>query len=149
MSLNKVQFIGHLGKDPEVRYLPNGQAVCNFSVAASERWKDKEGEQQERTEWLRCNAWDKLAEICGEWLKKGSLVYVEGKLQTRQYEKDGVTHYVTEARIDTMRMLGGRPEREGGAAPAPRAAAPAPRPAASKPAQQSRGFDDMDDDIPF
>lgn len=151
MSLNKVMFIGHLGRDPEVKYLPSGAAVCNFSVASSERWKDKNsGEMQERTEWLRCNAFERLAEVCGEYLKKGSLVYVEGKLQTRQYEQDGATKYVTECRLDSMKMLGGRQQGGEGEAPAPqqRAAAPAPQ-RQQAPAKSSRGFEDMDDDIPF
>jgi len=149
VSLNKVQFIGHLGRDPEVRYTPSGDAVCNFSVAASERWKDKtSGEQQERTEWLRCQAWQRLAEVCGEYLKKGSLVYVEGKLQTRSYEKDGVTHYVTECRLEQMRMLGGRRDDDGGShESAPPAASRAPARQASR---SSAPADDIpDDDIPF
>lgn len=155
MSLNKVMFIGHLGRDPEVRYMPNGDPVCNFSVASTERWKNKDGEPQERTEWLRCQAWQKLAEICGEWLKKGSLVYVEGKLQTREYEKDGVTHYVTECRLESMRMLGGRRDDDEGGQGQQRSAAPAPAPRPAGGGQQrpapksSSGFDDMDDDIPF
>lgn len=132
--LNKVQFIGHLGRDPETRHMPNGTAVCNFSVASSERWKDKQGEQQERTEWLRCSAFDRLAEICGEYLRKGSLVYVEGSLQTRKYEdKDGTERYVTECRLREMKMLGGKPEREEAQPPARPRAAAAP----------------FDDDIPF
>lgn len=152
MSLNKVMFIGHIGRDPEIKYLPNGDAVCNFSVASSERWKDKAtGEMQERTEWLRCNAFQRLAEVCGEYLKKGSLVYVEGKLQTRQYEQEGVTKYVTECRLDQMKMLGGRPQQEGeGAAPAQQRQAAAPAPQRQQaPAKSRGGFDDMDDDIPF
>lgn len=140
MSLNKVMFIGHVGKDPEVRYLPNGDAVCNFSVASSERWKDKAtGEMQERTEWLRCNAFQRLAEVCGEYLKKGSLVYIEGKLQTRQYEQEGVTKYVTECRLDQMKMLGSRPQQDGDA----------PEQRQQAPAKSSGGYGDMDDDIPF
>lgn len=152
MSLNKVMWIGHLGKDPEVRYLDNGDAVCNFSIASSERWKDKNsGEMQERTEWLRCNAFQRLAEVCGEYLKKGSLVYIEGKLQTRSYEQDGVTKYVTECRLDSMKMLGSKPQGdEGGEQRQPRAAAPAPqRQQRQPPTKTSGGFDDMDDDIPF
>lgn len=151
--LNKIQFIGHLGRDPETRYLPDGMAVCNFPVASSEKWKDKHtGEKKERTEWLRCNAFDRLAEICDEYLKKGSLVYVEGKLQTRKYtDKDGIERYATECRINEMKMLGGRPENE-----EPQAARPARREPAreggapkSPPARSAGGFEDMDDDIPF
>lgn len=151
--LNKVQFIGHVGRDPEIKYLPNGDAVCNFSVASSERWKDKSsGEMQERTEWLSCSAFQRLAEVCGEYLKKGSLVYVEGKLQTRKYEdKDGVTKYITECRIDQMKMLGGRDREgggEGGEQRQQRASAPAPQ-RQQAPAKSGGGYDDMDDDIPF
>ena len=164
--LNKVQFIGHLGRDPEVRYLPNGDAVCNFSVASTERWKDKStGEMQERTEWLRCNAFAKLAEICGQYLLKGSLVYVEGSLQTRKWvdKESGQEKFATECKLVGMKMLGGKAEgAEGGAqgagrpataspgraAPAAssRSARPAAKPAA---AATGTGFDDMDDDIPF
>lgn len=147
MSLNKVMFIGHLGKDPDVRYLPNGDAVANFSVASSERWKDKNsGEMQERTEWLRCNAFQRLAEVCGEYLKKGSLVYVEGKLQTRSYEQDGVTKYVTECRLDQMRMLGGRQQGGEDATPDPQQRTSAPAPQRQQPRPPAN---DMDDDIPF
>jgi len=158
--LNKIQFIGHLGRDPEVRYLPDGMAVCNFPVASSEKWTDKHtGEKKERTEWLRCNAFDRLAEICGEYLVKGSLVYVEGKLQTRKYtDKDGIERYATECRINEMKMLGGRPENaeqntrapEQRRDPAPRAEpGQRPRPASQAEPRQSTGFDDMPDDIPF
>lgn len=155
--LNKVQFIGHLGRDPEVRYTADGAAVCNFSIASTERWKDKgSGEKKERTEWLRCSAFDRLAEICGEYLATGSLVYVEGQLQTRKYEKDGVDRYVTECRVQSMKMLGERPEREEEQQPQQpqRRSAPSEsqRPAQrqQKPAgKTSTGFDDMDDDIPF
>lgn len=156
--LNKIQFIGHLGRDPETRYLPDGMAVCNFPVASSEKWKDKStGEKKERTEWLRCNAFDRLAEICGEYLKKGSLVYVEGKLQTRKYtDKDGIERYATECRVHEMKMLGGRPENEeqntGRQAPQqarePEQRRPAPQRSQPEP-RQSTGFDDMEDDIPF
>lgn len=151
--LNRIQWIGHLGKDCEVRYMPNGTAVANFSVASSEKWKDKNsGEQMERTEWLRCNAFERLAEVCGEYLKKGSLVYVEGNLQTRKYtDKDGVERYATECRAQSMKMLGGKRDDDGdGHAPAQR------REPTAAPATQQRqapksgtGFDDMDDDIQF
>lgn len=156
--LNKIQFIGHLGRDPEVRYLESGVAVASFSVASTEKWKDKtSGEKMEATEWLRVSAFDRLAEVCGEYLAKGSLVYVEGQLKTRGYtDKDGNERTVTECRLQSMKMLGGRPQQEGGQAAAPAqqqrpAAAPAQRPAPAPrpPARQSGGFDDMDDDIPF
>ncbi len=106
-SLNKVQLIGNLGKDPELKYTPSGVAVATFSIATSESWKDQEGNQQEKTEWHNIVAWRKLAEICGEYLKKGKKVYIEGKLQTRNYEKDGVKRYVTEIVADQLIMLDG------------------------------------------
>lgn len=104
-SLNKVMLIGNLGKDPELKYTPSGVAVATFSIATSESWKDQEGNAQERTEWHNIVAWRKLAEIVGEYLKKGKKVYVEGKLQTRNYEKDGVKRYVTEIVADQVIML--------------------------------------------
>ena len=108
-SVNKVILVGALGRDPEVKYMPNGEAVANFSMATSENWKDKSGAKQERTEWHNIVAYRKLAEIMGEYLKKGSPVYIEGKLQTRKWEKDGVTRYTTEIIADSMQMLGSKP----------------------------------------
>jgi single-strand DNA-binding protein len=134
-SLNKVQLIGHLGKDPELKYTPSGVAVANFSIATNESWKDQEGNLQERTEWHNIVAWRKLAEICGEWLKKGKRIYIEGKLQTRSYEKDGVKKYITEIVADDMIML------DGGT---PRAAAEPD--AAQAPAEDQGG---SDKDLPF
>ena len=169
-SLNKVQIIGNLGRDPEVRYTPNGNAVCNVSVASTRQWKNKEsGEKQEETEWHRVVFYDRLAEIAGEYLKKGRSVYVEGRLKTRKWtDKEGKEQYTTEIVATEMQMLGGREGMGGGAADdrggeeyagggggggAPqRAPAPASRPApASKPAPKpsATGFDNMDDDIPF
>lgn len=146
--LNKVMVIGHLGKDPEVRYTGNGTAVASFSVAATERWK-KDGEQQEHTEWFNIVAWQRLAEICGEYLKKGSLIYAEGKLRTRKYEdKDGNTKYITEIVIDTMKMLGPKPESERDTRTHSERKAES-RPASRPRSQTGTGFDDMDDDIPF
>ena len=160
-SVNKVIIVGNLGKDPEVRYMPSGSAICNITVATSRQWKDKtSGERQEETEWHRVVFYDRLAEIAGEYLKKGRPVYVEGRLKTRKWtDKDGVEKYTTEIVAAEMQLLGGREgmggghagdEGGGGAAPAPRSApaprAPAPRQA---PAKSSTGFDDMDDDIPF
>lgn len=151
-SVNKVILVGHLGRDPEVRYVGD-EAVCNFSIATTEKWKSKSGELMEATEWHRISAWGRQAEIVGEHLRKGSQVYIEGKLQTRKYEKEGVEKSSTEIRMTDMKMLGGRPDSQGqGAAPAQRQAStaqrqqPAPRPAT---AAASSGFDDMDDDIPF
>jgi len=108
-GINKVIIVGRLGQDPEVRYTPDGTAVANFSVATSEEWKDKgTGEKKERTEWHRIVAWRRLGEICGEYLSKGRQVYIEGRLQTKQWEKDGVTRYSTEIVASNMQMLGSR-----------------------------------------
>jgi len=155
-SVNKVILIGNLGRDPEVRYMPSGDAVANLNLATTEKWKDKNGEQQEQTEWHRVAFFGRQAEICGEYLKKGSSVYIEGRLQTRKWtDKDGVDRYSTEIRGDRMQMLGGRggavgepPARES-MAREPEAATSAPgegKPAGSK---KPANFDDMDDDIPF
>ena len=153
-SVNKVILIGNLGRDPEVRYTPGGSAVCNVSIATTRTWKNKEsGEKQEETEWHRVVFFDRLAEIAGEYLKKGRSVYVEGRLKTRKWQdKDGVEKYTTEIVATDMQMLGSR-EGMGGASAEEHGegrAAPAPRAGASKPAAKSAtGFDDMDDDIPF
>ena len=137
-SVNKVILVGNLGRDPELKYLASGDAVCNFSIATSETWKDKAGEKQEATEWHRISAFGKLAEICGQYLKKGSTVYIEGSIKTRKYQKDGVDHYATDIRADRMQMLGSK------SAPsdAEEQPAPAPAKAASK-------FDSLEDDLPF
>jgi single-strand DNA-binding protein len=148
MSLNQAQIIGHLGKDPEVRYLPSGEAVANFSIATTEKWKDKAtGEPREKTEWHRISVFGRLAEIVGEYLKKGSLVFVQGKLETRKYtDAQGVERYSTEIRAETMKMLGGRQEGERSA---PQRQAAPQRQQAPAAAPASSGFNDMDDDIPF
>lgn len=142
-SVNKVIIIGHLGKDPDTRYLPNGDPVCNISVATSESWKDKTGEKQEKTEWHNVVMYRKLAEIAGQYLTKGALVYIEGRIQTRKWQdKEGRDRYTTELISDRMQMLGsasvGAPrEQRGNSQEAP---------------QQSSGprsyFDDFEDDIP-
>ena len=148
-SVNKVILIGNLGRDPETRYMPDGGAITNISVATTDTWKDKQGEKQEKTEWHRVAFFGRLAEIAGEYLKKGSQVYVEGSLRTRKYDKDGQTHYSTEIRGDVMQMLG---RREGGGEPRSqpamdsKAAEPRSAGAAKKPAGK---FDDLEDDIPF
>ena len=112
-TINKVILIGRLGQDAELKYTPSGVAVATFSIATNENWKDKEGGDVEKTEWHRIVAWRKLAEICGEYCKKGQLVYIEGKLQTRTWDdKNGVKRYTTEVTADTMQLLGGRPDRE-------------------------------------
>jgi single-strand DNA-binding protein len=161
-SVNKVIIVGNLGRDPEVRYNPNGVAWCNVSVATTRSWKNKEsGEKQEETEWHRVVFNDRLAEIAGEYLKKGRSVYVEGRLRTRKWQdKDGKDQYTTEIMATDMQMLGGREGMGGGGGGAEDGApsgygerpAPASRPAAAvaKPAaKSSTGFDNMDDDIPF
>ena len=159
-SVNKVIIIGNLGKDPEVRYMPSGSAICNITVATSRQWKDKtSGERQEETEWHRITFFDRMAEIAGEYLKKGKPVYVEGRLKTRKYtDKDGVEKYATDIVATEMQLLGGREgggsggdEMGGGHAPQQRTAPPQRQaPVANKaPAKSNTGFDDMDDDIPF
>jgi single-strand DNA-binding protein len=162
-SVNKVIIVGNLGRDPEIRYMPSGDAIANIAVATSYKSKDKNtGEQKELTEWHRISFFGRLAEIVGQYLKKGSSVYVEGRLQTRKYtDKDGVEKYATDIIAETMQMLGGRqgmggdsgmdeggydapPQRQQAAprqAPPPPPARPAPKPAPN--------FSDMDDDIPF
>jgi single-strand DNA-binding protein len=148
-SVNKVILIGNLGKDPEVRYMPSGDAITNITLATTDSWKDKNGEKQERTEWHRVAFFSKLAEIAGEYLKKGSQVYVEGRLQTRKWQdKDGQDRYTTEIVADRMQMLGSRsggnsfevmdkPATAGGGSGKPAAA------------KSGGEFDDFADDIPF
>lgn len=147
--LNQAQIIGHLGKDPEVRYLPNGNAVANFSLATTEKWKDKtSGEAKEQTEWHRVTVFDKLAEIVGQYLKKGSLVYVCGKIKTRKYtDKDGTEKYTTEIHAHEMKMLGGRESGDD----QPKRSEPdkAGQWKAGAQPKQSSGFADMDSDVPF
>lgn len=145
-SVNKAIIIGNLGKDPEVRYSASGVAVCNVSVATTRAWKTKEGEKQEETEWHRVVFYDKLAEIAGEYLKKGRPVYVEGRLKTRKWQdKDGVDKYTTEIVCDHMQMLGARDD-----APAEKKVEKKVEKAPPKHAQKhGGGFDSMDDDIPF
>lgn len=176
-SVNKVIVVGNLGRDPEMRTFPSGDQVANVTVATTDRWKDKQsGEMREATEWHRIVFNGRLAEIAGQYLRKGSQVYVEGSLRTRKWtDKDGIEKYTTEIRADQMQMLGSRQGQGGPSGPsdddgygggggysqgggggggyaprapaaAPRAPAPAPRQA---PAKSSSGFDDMDDDIPF
>lgn len=157
-SVNKVILVGNLGRDPEIRYLPSGDAVANFSIATTDKWKDKtSGEMKEATEWHRISMFGRNAEVAGEYLKKGSQVYIEGKLQTRKWtDKEGHERTTTEVKADTMQMLGGRPgtgganldDDHGTSAPATSARTPA-RTGAAGAKKPSSGFDDMDDDIPF
>lgn len=115
MSVNKVILVGNLGKDPELRYTPSGAAVVTFSMATAERYKDKDGNRQDKTEWHNIVAWRQLAEICGKYLHKGSQIYCEGKIQTRSYDdRDGNKKYITEIVMDQMHMLGGRGDQGGG-----------------------------------
>ncbi|MBV8622986.1 MAG: single-stranded DNA-binding protein [Herbaspirillum sp.] len=174
-SVNKVIIVGNLGRDPETRYMPNGEAVTNIAVATTESWKDKNsGEKKELTEWHRITFYRKLAEIAGQYLKKGSQIYVEGRLQTRKWQdKEGVERYTTEIIADTMQMLGGRQGGGGGSmddgggygggggggsygggAPRQSAGGGAGASGGAAPRQQAAqrpapNFSDMDDDIPF
>ena len=139
-DLNKCMFIGRLGREPELKQMPNGKAVANFSIACGQTWKDKNsGDKKERTEWVNIVAFDRLGEICGQYLTKGSQVYIEGKFTTRKWQdKEGKDRYSTEIVAENMQMLGGK--RDGESAPAPRAA----------PASTPKAADDVfDDDIPF
>ncbi|MFJ3487170.1 single-stranded DNA-binding protein [Pseudomonas sp. NPDC090202] len=154
-GVNKVILVGTCGQDPEVRYLPNGNAVTNLSLATSEQWTDKQtGQKVEKTEWHRVSMFGKVAEIAGEYLRKGSQVYIEGKLQTREWEKDGVKRYTTEIIVDmqgTMQLLGGRPQGDQGqqqSRPAPQQQSQRPRQPTQQP-QPMPGESPMDDDIPF
>ncbi len=160
-SVNKVILVGNCGRDPEIRYLPSGQAVANVSVATSSRRKDKNsGEMIEDTQWHRVTFYDRLAEIAGEYLKKGRPVYVEGRIKYGKFtNKDGVEQNTCDIIATEMQLLGGRegmggPDEDGGGGAPRRSAPPAQRqaPAAAPrqaPAKASSGFDDMDDDIPF
>lgn len=164
-SLNKVILIGNLGADPETRYAPSGDAICNLRIATTEVWKDKaSGERREATEWHRVVYFGRTAEVAAQYLRKGSQVYIEGRLQTRKWQdKDGQDRYTTEIRGDEMKMLGSRQGMGGDAAPARQddggydsparpAARPASQASSSAPAKtpaQGGGFGDFDDDIPF
>lgn len=142
MSVNKAILIGRLGKDPVLEYLTSGTAACKFSLATFEKFKDKAGEKQEKTEWHNIVVFGKLAEVCGEWLKKGALVYIMGKIQTRSWEKEGVKHYMTEILCNEMRMLGGKTEGTDKSSSSKPAQAPDSSTGESAPS-------DYDDDIPF
>lgn len=145
-SVNKVILVGNLGRDPEVRYMPNGEAVANFSIATTETWKDKAGAKQERTEWHNIVMYRKLAEIAGEYLKKGRPVYVEGRLQTRKWQdKDGNDRYTTEIIADQMQMLGGRDAANDTGDDDQTHS----QQKASQSAPAKAGFDDIDSDFTF
>jgi len=154
MSVNKVILVGRLGKDPETRYMTNGEAVTNVSLATSENYKDKSGEKQERTEWHNLVFYRRLAEIAGEYLKKGAQIYVEGRIQTRKWQdKEGKDRYTTEIIVNEMKMLGSKTgsgsfEVVENQSSAPARSATAAKPAAAAPAGKGN-FDNFDDDIPF
>ncbi|HZJ93148.1 MAG TPA: single-stranded DNA-binding protein [Thiopseudomonas sp.] len=172
-GINKVILIGNVGGDPETRYLPNGNAVTNLTLATSDSWRDKQtGQMQERTEWHRVTFFGKIAEIAGQYLRKGSKVYVEGRLQTREWEKDGVKRYTTEIIVDiggSMQMLDSRGDNQGGNRPAPSSQQqygqqnnqqqqnqpqqqqqqPRPAPTVQPDPQPAAAYDEFDDDIPF
>ena len=154
-GINKVILVGHLGQDPEVKYMPSGGAVANVSIATSDQWKDKQsGEMKDKTEWHRVVFFGRLAEIVGEYLKKGSQVYVEGRLQTRKWQdKNGADHYTTEIVASELQMLGGRGEGGGQHQSGRGSAQQAPQ-AQRAPAQQQGGYqpmpeDEFDSDVPF
>ena len=168
MSVNKVILLGRLGRDPEVRYMPNGEAVCNFSIATSETWNDRNGQRQERTEWHNITMYRRLAEIAGQYLKKGREVYIEGRIQSRKYTgKDGVERTAYDIVASEMKMVGSREgggsaqyddggAQQGGgyqSAPAYQQEAPSAPPAAPRrqapAAAPAAPVDDIDDDIPF
>jgi single-strand DNA-binding protein len=147
-SLNQVQIIGRLGKDPDVRFMPSGEAIATLSVATSETWKDKQsGEKKEATEWHRVVLFGKLAEIAQQYLKKGALAFFQGKLKTRKWQdKDGSDRYTTEISAHEMKMLGGKSDGDAGGPPAQGSAQ---RPAAAPAPRQQPRQDDLDPDIPF
>jgi single-strand DNA-binding protein len=134
--INKVTLVGYVGRDPETKQLPSGSSVTNLSVATTRKWKNKEQQQQEETEWHRCSAFGKMADIMAKYLRKGSQVYIEGRLQTRKFQRDGQDHYATEVVVEEMKMLGVK-GKDTAQTPAPAARRPEPAPEV------------FDDDIPF
>ena len=145
MSVNKVILVGRLGRDPEVRYMPNGEAVANFSIATSEQWKDKSGAKQEKTEWHNITMYRRLAEIAGDYLRKGQEVYIEGKIQSRKYTgKDGVERTAYEIIASEMKMIGGKGDSSSSAVQDEPKPQPVQREQASAPI-----VDDLSDDVPF
>jgi single-strand DNA-binding protein len=144
--LNQAQIIGRLGKDPEIRTPPGGQNVANFTLATTEKYKDRDGNPQERTEWHSCVAWGKLADIIGQYPKKGDLLFVQGKIETRSWEKDGVKQYKTEINVHEMKMLGGKRDDQ---RPDERRRDPAPAQRGGYGSGRSTNSTPPDDDIPF
>lgn len=153
MSVNKAILVGHLGKDPEVRYMPSGEAVANVTLATSETWKDKTGEKQEKTEWHNIVFYKRLAEIAGQYLKKGSLIYVEGRITTEKWQtKEGQDRYTTKIVANEMKMLGGKSSGSSNFEVVEKPAASeqsSSAPASKRPAPAKSNFDNFDDDIPF
>jgi single-strand DNA-binding protein len=148
-NLNRCTFIGNVTRDIEMRYAPSGDAIANFSIAVNETWKDKQGVKQERAEFINIVAYRKLAEIIGEYVKKGSSIYIEGKMQTRKWENDGVTRYATEIIADQMQMLGGKGSNNDSVHDT-RTGEESEQTSTSKSAPAGgTGFDDFEDDIPF
>lgn len=151
-SVNKVVLVGNLGRDPEVRYSADGAAVCNVSIATTSSWKDKtSGERREETEWHRVVFYNRLAEIAGEYLRKGRSVYIEGRLKTRKWQdkETGADRYSTDIVADQMQMLGGRDDDGAQRQPAPRATAPQRQERPAAPRAPAANLEDMEDDIPF
>ena len=152
-SVNKAILVGHLGKDPETRYAPSGDAICNITLATSEAWRDKAtGEKREATEWHKVAFFGKLAEIAGQYLRKGSQVYIEGSIRTRKWQdKDGQDRYTTEIRADEMKMLGSRQDGDGGQSQQSGARGNSAPPQSATPPRNppEGGFGDFDNDIPF
>jgi len=147
VSINKVILIGRLGQDPELKYTPSGAPVCNFSLATTENWTDKNGQKQERTEWHRIVVWGKLAELCNQYLSKGRQTFIEGNLQTRSWEKDGVKRYTTEINARNVQFLGGAQASKDQAAP--QASASTPNPVMDQSYDVSTDSNFTADDIPF
>jgi len=142
-DLNQCNFIGRVGKDPEIKYTQDGTAIANFSIACGESWKDKAGNKQEKTSWVRCVAWRKLAEIIGEYVHKGQQIFVSGKFTTREWEKDGIKRYMSEIVVSDMQMLGSKSDSQAKSKPEPEQSQ---QPSADE--QKAYGAGD-DDQIPF
>lgn len=152
MNLNQCNFIGRLGKDPESRFAPSGDQITSFSIAISEKWKDKQGQAQERTEWVNCTAFGNLAKICGDYLTKGSLVYISGKMQTDKYQdkQTGVDKYSTKINVREMKMLSTRAESNGQPQQNQQSQQSQQKPQQQQAQQSSNEFNDsFDSDIPF
>lgn len=145
-SLNQCSFIGNLGQDPELRYMPSGEAVCKVSLACNESYKDKNGQMVERVEWIRLVAFGRRAEVISEYLRKGSKAYIKGRMKTSSYEKDGVKHYSTDVVVEDMLMLDSKDSKPGGASDYPAAGQ---GPGRQQPSSTGSDIDTFDDDIPF